>query len=66
MSKKDETYDWLNDPFDEKKAAAEREQARMGSGAKLGVGCVAVIAVLFVIGCIGVFSLAIVGLGGGL
>ena len=24
-----EEYDWLNDPFDEKKAARDREQARM-------------------------------------
>lgn len=64
MSKKNEGYDWLNDPFDEKKAAAEREQARMGGGAKLGIGCVAVIAVLFVITVIAVFSLALVGMGG--
>ena len=38
MSKKNDGYDWLNDPFDEKKAAAEREQAHMGGGAKLGIG----------------------------
>lgn len=64
MSSKRDGYDWLNDPFDEKKAAEEREQARMGGGAKLGIGCVAAIAVLFAVVCVGAFALVLVGLGG--
>ena len=46
-----EEYDWLNDPFDEKKAARDREQARMSGGAKaaLGCGCLLVVLVLVVI-----------------
>lgn len=46
---RNEEYDWLNDPFDEKKAAAERERAHMGGGSKaaVAVGCLAV-AVLIV------------------
>ena len=32
---RNEEYDWINDPFDEKKLAQEREQARMSSGSKL-------------------------------
>ena len=34
-----EEYDWLNDPFDEKKAARDREQARMSGGTKAALGC---------------------------
>ena len=37
MGKKEE-FDWLDDPFDEKKAA--REEARgMSNGTKLALGC---------------------------
>lgn len=45
MAKKREEYDWLNDPFDEKKAAKEAEQARMSTGSKvaLGCGCIAIV-----------------------
>ena len=34
---RNEEYDWINDPFDEKKLAQEREQARMSSGSKVGI-----------------------------
>ena len=34
-----EEYDWLNDPFDEKKLAKEREESRMSTGGKIGIGC---------------------------
>ncbi|NGM16722.1 hypothetical protein [Xiamenia xianingshaonis] len=41
MARKNDDYDWLDDPFDEKKAAAEREQAGSGkTGMALGIGCV--------------------------
>ncbi len=51
MAKKHEEYDWLNDPFDEKKAAQEADQARMSTGSKvaLGCGCVAVVLALIVL-----------------
>ena len=44
-----EEYDWLNDPFDEKKIAEEREGMGMSGASKgiIGVGCL-----LVVIGCI--------------
>ncbi len=63
MAKKREEYDWLNDPFDEKKAAKEAEQARMSTGSKaaLGCGCVAVVlafAVLFAFAAIQFIAIA--------
>ena len=53
MARKHQDYDWLNDPFDEKKAAAEREAAKMSAGARVGLGCgcavvVCAIVVLFI------------------
>lgn len=44
-----EEYDWLNDPFDEKKAAAERERMGMSGTSKglVGVGCLFVVIGLF-------------------
>lgn len=43
---KNEEYDWLNDPFDEKKAAREQEQARMSGGSKVALGCGCLLAVV--------------------
>lgn len=40
MARKGDEYNWLDDPFDEKKAA--RDQARGGTG-KAAAGCVAVL-----------------------
>lgn len=37
--KQQEEYDWLNDPFDEKKIARDKEQARTSSGMKVALGC---------------------------
>ena len=38
MAKADkEEYDWLNDPFDEKKIAEEQERAHMTGASKLGL-----------------------------
>lgn len=42
-------YDWINDPFDEKKIAQEQQQARMSSGSKVGIGCGCVVAVILII-----------------
>ncbi len=49
QSRKD--YDWIDDPFDEKKAAAEQEQARTSGGTRLvlGIGCGVVIVAIIVI-----------------
>lgn len=44
-----EEYDWINDPFDEKKIAQEQQQARMSSGSKVGIGCGCVMAVILII-----------------
>lgn len=49
FGRKNEEYDWLNDPFDEKKAAQEREQARMSGGSKAAVGCGCVLVVLLIV-----------------
>ena len=51
MAAKDrESYDWLNDPFDEKKAAAEREAARMSAGPKVALGCGCLLTLIVVVG----------------
>ena len=42
---KHEEYDWLNDPFDEKKIAEEQEQAKMSGCSRMGV-LIAVIVVI--------------------
>lgn len=49
FGRKNEEYDWLNDPFDEKKAAQEREQARMSGGSKAALGCGCVLVVLLIV-----------------
>lgn len=50
FGRKEEEYDWLNDPFDEKKSARERERAEMSGGSKavLGCGCLLVVIVFVV------------------
>ena len=40
-----EDYNWLDDPFDEKKAAQERAQAATSGGTKLALGCGCLLAV---------------------
>ncbi|CAK7007888.1 MAG: hypothetical protein PEGG_00292 [Paraeggerthella hongkongensis] len=45
MARKDtEEFDWLDDPFNDKKAA--QQPAGMGSGAKAAVGCGCLFAVV--------------------
>lgn len=61
MAKKQE-YDWLNDPFDEKKIAQEQAEARMSTGAKLGLGCLVLIIVLIVIGVLAFGGLSFLAL----
>ncbi|WP_304427156.1 hypothetical protein [uncultured Adlercreutzia sp.] len=60
MAKADkETYDWLNDPFDEKKIAEEQERLGMSGASKAaaGIGCL-----LFVIGLIAMLALLLFGI----
>lgn len=45
MARRDEEYDWLNDPFDEKKAAADAERSKTSAGMKVGLGCGCVLVV---------------------
>lgn len=62
---RNEEYDWINDPFDEKKLAQEREQARMSSGSKVGIGCGCAVAVILAIGVIIYFLVSLAGLSSG-
>ena len=62
---RNEEYDWINDPFDEKKLAQEREQARMSSGSKVGSGCGCAVAVILAIGVIIYFLASLAGLSSG-
>lgn len=60
MAKHDkETYDWIDDPFNEKKAAEERERAGMTGTSKtlVGVGCL-----LFVVGFAVLIGLLLFGI----
>ncbi|MEC4272389.1 hypothetical protein VJ923_04335 [Adlercreutzia sp. R25] len=54
-----EEYDWINDPFDEKKIAEEREQMGMSgtSKAAAGIGCL-----LFFIGFIVLIGMLLFGI----
>ncbi len=56
---KNDQYDWLDDPFDEKKAAAEREGAQMGCGAKAALVVVLVIAAFAVFALVALGALAV-------
>lgn len=59
MAKADkETYDWLNDPFDEKKIAEEQERLGMSGTSKT---LVTVGLLLFVVGVIVLIGLLLFG-----
>ena len=45
MARKDD-FDWLDDPFDEKKAAKDEMRAATSGGTKLALGCGCFIVVL--------------------
>ena len=64
MAKEQEDYDWINDPFDEKKAAAERDRMN-AKGAFPVAGCLiagvvalVLIVALFVMGALALGTLA--------
>ena len=56
MSKQTDEYNWLDDPFDEKKIAKEQQLAGMSSRSKLavGLGCLVALVVLIVLVFLGV------------
>ena len=55
MARNDEEYNWLDDPFDEKKAAQAQQDARMSGRSKLmvGLGCLGLIVVVAVLAVVG-------------
>lgn len=61
MRQSDESYDWLNDPFDEKKAAQEAKGKSTGAWVGLGLGCLVavvffVVASAVILGALATFS----------
>ena len=57
MARKQEEYDWLNDPFDEKKSAEELERARGSKGAGCALVVVVAACIILIIGFVGVLGL---------
>ena len=49
MARKDD-FDWLDDPFDEKKAAKDEMRAATSGGTKLALGCGCLIAIVVLLG----------------
>lgn len=45
MARKDD-FDWLDDPFDEKKAAKDELKAATSGGSKLALGCGCLLAIV--------------------
>lgn len=56
MARHEDEYNWLDDPFDEKKAAKEQQQAGMSGRSKLfvGIGCLVVVLALVLLALMGV------------
>ena len=52
MARKDD-FDWLDDPFDEKKAAKDEMRAATSGGTKLALGCGCLIAVVGIVVLLG-------------
>lgn len=59
MGNKQQEYDWINDPFDEKKAAEERERYGMSGTSKV---VVLIAVVLFLIGLFAMGALLLFGI----
>lgn len=49
MRRDKEEFDWIDDPFDEKKAARDRERAAMSGGSKAALGCGCLVAAVVLI-----------------
>lgn len=61
MRQSDESYDWLNDPFDEKKAAQDAKGKSTGAWVGLGLGCLVavvffVVATAVILGALATFN----------
>ena len=56
MSRKKEEYDWLNDPFDERKSAEELERARGSKGAGCALAVVVAACALLIVGFVAVLG----------
>lgn len=54
---KNKDFDWLDDPFNEKKAAQDQLNATTSGGTKIALGCGCVVVVLVVVALL-VFTLA--------
>lgn len=61
MTKREE-YDWLNDPFDEKKIAEEEQQVKMSGCSRIGI-LVAVLVIIVIICIFAVVSCSVITLG---
>ena len=53
MGRSDDGYNWIDDPFDEAKAA--RDAAQAPNGAALGIGCVLALALFVALVVFGAF-----------
>lgn len=62
LMKKREEYDWLNDPFDEKKIAEEQEQAKMSGCSRMGI-LIAVLCIIVIVCVVGFISCSAIMLG---
>lgn len=63
MARKDD-FDWLDDPFNDKKAAEERQKTSMSAGAKAGIGCgclVVVVGIVLLIAFVLLDAISILG-----
>ena len=57
MAKKRQEYDWLDDPFDEKKAAKDAQGMSGTAKTALGCGCLLVVAAFVVLRAYAGFSM---------
>lgn len=57
---RNEDYNWLDDPFDEKKAQRELEQTHMSGKSKafIGIGCLAIVVIIIAMAVLGISALA--------
>ena len=55
MGRSDDGYNWIDDPFDEAKAA--RDAARGPNGAALGIGCILALVLLVALVVLGALLL---------
>lgn len=62
MARKDEEYDWLNDPFDDKKTAKELEEAKQSASKKTALGCGCLVIVVAVAALIAYGVVAVSGI----